>query len=210
MATLDDVLAWLECRQMAIKLDSALAKLDAVFRESDHPRDNDGKFGSGGGADPHTTAGGAKTKVYMSGDPLPNGPVVTREYRYGGQPDDPAPASKPKLDPAKIAATKSSSANTAAMMGHGETKTSPNVEPKQTASASAPSATKVPPFVAEFKKEYPTAAKMTAHLESTPKEKLLAAWKHLGGNDKDVDDPDAKQIKKLIGKELDNRASRGA
>lgn len=82
-AKLDTILA--KCD--AINLDRAFARCDADFNESDHPRDGDGKFGSGGG--------GGGSPAEKAGNRL---------YRFAGQPDD-GPAK------AKPAATKTTSAS---------------------------------------------------------------------------------------------------
>lgn len=75
----------------AINLDRAFARCDADFKESDHPRDGDGKFGSGGG--------GGKSPAENSGD---------RVYKYAGPPDD-GPSKS-----AKTAATPTSTSKPAA------------------------------------------------------------------------------------------------
>jgi hypothetical protein len=62
------------------------------------------------------------------------------------------------------------------------------------------------PFIATFKREYPSAAKQREHLESVSKEKLNIGLSLASKSSS----PESTRIRKLIENELDNRANRGS
>jgi 8-oxo-dGTP pyrophosphatase MutT (NUDIX family) len=187
------------------------------WSESDHPRKDNGEFGNGSGggkADPHTAAGGAKTRMYTAGgpdDPAKNGESgvhVTREYTFAGQPDEPGSKPSGKLDPAKIKAAQAGAEKVVAMMngGVGKPDTAPPESPSKASSGSG-EGKKAHPFVATFTKEYGTGDKAKAYLEKAPKEKIQTALRLIDKSGSD--DPDSQKLKKILERELDNRGGRG-
>lgn len=180
------------------------------WTESEHPRKDNGEFGSGGGgkADPHTAAGGAETRTGLSNDPKfaqAKGTVTTtKEYIFAGQPDEPGSKPVGKLDPAKIKAAEAGSAKIAAMMS-GEKPAA--AQPTAAAASSGGEAKKPHAFVASFTKEYGTGTKAKEYLETAPKEKLETALRLIDKSGSD--DADSQKLKKIIERELDNRGNRG-
>jgi hypothetical protein len=94
MATIDDILEKCAQIELHMKLDAAIARLDAAFRESDHPRDGDGQFATSG-----SSSGGAASskpkkltpteKTYVSSYSGDDFLRVNRELR-AGKSSDPA------------------------------------------------------------------------------------------------------------------------
>jgi hypothetical protein len=218
MATIDDILAkWNEI-QLHAKLDAVLERVrtvsraDADFKESDHPRNSDGEFSSGGG--------GGKSYVGTT-------------YRFAGQPDDPAPVGK--HTGSSSGAEKNGGYGGAGVDKHGnriqhawekepragdhpitpppssggqKPAATPAVAPK-TASTPAPQSSKPTsavspssggkskaPFVNEFMKASKNAEEDMNRLSQMSDEKLQKALKLL--TDNRINDEDAVYMKELI------------
>jgi len=64
----------------------------------------------------------------------------------------------------------------------------------------------VHPFVRQFLTDHPSTSDQREHLSTVPKEKLMVAH----GLVRDSEHPDAVKVRRLIERELDDRANRGA
>jgi phage-related protein (TIGR01555 family) len=174
---------------------------ESKFEESKHKRGPGGQFGSGGhaAADPHTTAGGAKTEVNPPAQS--KGTVTTtKEYRFAGQPDDPGHERVASaLDPKKIKATQAGSEKVASLMSGAEKKpdaysaVKPVAANEKSPRAQQGGASKAP-FVNAFMSEHKNREDDIQRLSKLPDEKLNKAYSLL----KNINDEDAKYMKELI------------